>query len=159
MLIELRKLAISKHLSEETTAYSAEIWINGVKTFAASNHGHGGCDLYRQLGTMTEQQVNTWLKANQKPRLFNGVILEPDLETEIASLMDAAAARQSLTRKLKATVVTIEGEQVYTYPLKNRDRTALTAEILKRSPNATIVTVGDEPTITRALALLAIGDE
>ena len=59
MHIEMSKLAISKTLSEETTAYTAEVWVDGVKAFAASNHGHGGCDMYRQLGAVTEQQVNT----------------------------------------------------------------------------------------------------
>ena len=158
MHIELRKLAISKTLSEETTAYTAEIWINGVKAFAASNHGHGGCDMYRQLGTVTEHQANTWLKANRTPRIFHGMTLEPDLENEVAKLMDAAEARKTLLGKIRRSIVTIEDDKVFSYPLKGHDRASMTAAILKRTPTATIVTT-DEAMIARALALMPDADD
>lgn len=46
MHIELRKLRVVAALSEETACYTAEIWIDGVRSFAASNRGHGGADDY-----------------------------------------------------------------------------------------------------------------
>jgi len=159
MHIELRKLSISRALSEETTAYSAEIWIDGIKAFAASNHGHGGSDLYRQLGAVTEAEVDAWLKVNRSPRHFDGLTLEPDLETEIARLIDAVETRRVLLRKLKTAVVTIEDDAVFTYPLRNRDRSALVAALARSKPSATIVTVDDEATIARAIDLTAAGDD
>lgn len=58
MQIELRKLKLALYLSEETTAYSAEIWIDGELAFHASNQGHGGADLYRQIGRWSEKDVD-----------------------------------------------------------------------------------------------------
>jgi hypothetical protein len=46
MKIELKKLKISEHMSEETTAFTAEIYVNGVNAGYAKNHGHGGCTDY-----------------------------------------------------------------------------------------------------------------
>lgn len=42
MKIELRKIDYSASLSEETNAFSAEVWIDGRKEGWAQNHGTGG---------------------------------------------------------------------------------------------------------------------
>lgn len=44
MKIELRKVSHSKSLSEETPAYTAQVWVDGSHLCDVSNHGHGGCD-------------------------------------------------------------------------------------------------------------------
>lgn len=69
MKIEIRNLKIARSLSEETTAYTADIFVDGVKSFAASNHGTGGCDMYHRLPTATvsEADVNAWLATNVAP--------------------------------------------------------------------------------------------
>lgn len=69
MEIVIKNLKIARSLSEETTAYTATIYVDGVATFAASNHGTGGCDFYHTLPTakVTEAQVNEWLAANVSP--------------------------------------------------------------------------------------------
>lgn len=43
MRIELKKVTYSAALSEETNAFTADIWINGKKAGTARNSGHGGC--------------------------------------------------------------------------------------------------------------------
>ena len=58
MHIELRKLKVVDALSEETTCYSAEIWIDGQRAFLASNRGHGAADDYHAVGSVTEQAVD-----------------------------------------------------------------------------------------------------
>lgn len=57
MKIELRRINHNPRLSEETNAFSAEIWIDGERAFEARNQGQGGCDFYRQLGRWTEAEV------------------------------------------------------------------------------------------------------
>ena len=42
MRIELRKIDYSASLSQETTPFSADIWIDGIKEGHATNHGQGG---------------------------------------------------------------------------------------------------------------------
>ena len=46
MKIELKKLKIAEHMSEETTAFTAEIYVDGVNAGYAKNDGRGGCTDY-----------------------------------------------------------------------------------------------------------------
>jgi hypothetical protein len=46
MKIELKKLKIAEHMSEETTAFTADIYVNGKQAGYAKNDGHGGCTFY-----------------------------------------------------------------------------------------------------------------
>lgn len=46
MKIELKKLKIAEHMSEETTAFTADIFVNGKEAGYAKNDGHGGCTFY-----------------------------------------------------------------------------------------------------------------
>lgn len=43
MKIELKKFYFSERLSQETNAFTADVYINGVKAAYAENDGHGGC--------------------------------------------------------------------------------------------------------------------
>ena len=47
MKIELKKINHSKSLSEETPAYSAQVYVDGVHVCDVSNHGTGGPDMQR----------------------------------------------------------------------------------------------------------------
>jgi hypothetical protein len=47
MKIELRNVAYNARLSEETSAYAADVWIDGKKAGTTQNAGHGGPDLIR----------------------------------------------------------------------------------------------------------------
>jgi hypothetical protein len=40
--VELKRLQIYARLSEETTAFTADVWIDGKKAGYAKNEGHGG---------------------------------------------------------------------------------------------------------------------
>ena len=44
--IELRKLTVYERMSEETTAFVAEVYVNGVNVAHAKNDGHGGSTYY-----------------------------------------------------------------------------------------------------------------
>jgi hypothetical protein len=46
MKVELKKIQIYEKLSEETTAFYAEIFIDGKNCGYAKNEGHGGCTDY-----------------------------------------------------------------------------------------------------------------
>lgn len=41
-MIQLKKLAIFPRMSEETTAFAADVWVDGAKVGYAKNDGHGG---------------------------------------------------------------------------------------------------------------------
>lgn len=154
MLIELRKLRIIKALSEETPCYTAEIWIDGALAFHASNRGHGGADDYRQVRAITEAEVNSWLRVNRPTRSFHGMSFEPDLENEIARLMDEAEHLGLLRRRRCTNVITIEDGEVYTYPLKGRPAATLIAAIRAKKPDIEIVNETGEAGLARAVRVL-----
>lgn len=154
MLIELRTLRIIKALSEETPCYTAEIWIDGTLAFHAGNRGHGGADDYRQVGAITEAEVNSWLRANRPTRSFHGMSFEPDLEHEIARLMDEAEHLGLLRRRRRTNVIMIEDGEVYTYPLKGRHAATLIAAIRAKKPDIEIVNETGEAGLARAVRVL-----
>lgn len=155
MQIELRKLRISRALSEETTAYSAEIWIDGQLAFRATNNGHGGCDMYRSTGVLNEKTVNAWLLANRPVRDAHGMTLGHDLETEVADLIDRSMAIASIRRKLRTRILTIEDDAVYSYAIGKRPAAIVAAKIRRTRPSAIIVNDAGEEIIARAAAFLA----
>lgn len=70
MKIELKALKIASSLSEETTAYTATVLVDGQPAFDARNQGHGGCDLIRPLPGYkgpSEAEINAWLAVNEAP--------------------------------------------------------------------------------------------
>lgn len=154
MLIALRKLRIIKALSEETRCYTAEIWIDGAPAFHASNRGHGGADDYRQVGAITEAEVNSWLRANRPTRSFHGMTFQPDLEHEVASLMDQTEHFAMLRRRMRTNIVTIEDGEVYTYPLKGRSGAALVAVLRAKKPDIEVVNETGEAGLARAVHVL-----
>jgi len=55
--IELRKIQLAKNLSEETPAYTAQLWVDGKHFCDVQNQGHGGCDMYHAVKGV---QKNVW---------------------------------------------------------------------------------------------------
>ncbi len=43
MKVELKKVKYFPSMSEETSCFQAEVWINGKRAGYAENRGHGGC--------------------------------------------------------------------------------------------------------------------
>lgn len=49
MKLELRNVKVAESLSEETTAYTATLYVDGKPTVDCSNHGQGGPDMYHPI--------------------------------------------------------------------------------------------------------------
>lgn len=82
MKVELKNVKIAHELSQETIAYSGELWINGKLAAYASNHGTGGCDLYRPAndeGRALIAQAGEWAKTQPAIRGQFG-LLKMDFE-------------------------------------------------------------------------------
>lgn len=167
MKIEIRNLKIMRSLSEETTAYTATIYVDGKPAFDASNHGHGGCDFYRPLGDVTEQQVNAWLAENEAPdgpfeadpakrALYdNGSLC--DLETFVCRFLaqrerddEAKRIGKKLDKFLKDKVTAIN-EEGNLITFKAAPTPANIAAISDRYPAYRVVNGGDEATRDAAL--------
>lgn len=96
MKIELKKIDYSERLSEETNAFSADLYINGKKAGVASNRGHGGptdYDSYDKTGAALIKQAEEWCLA-LPPKTYPAegdvgpFTMEMNLENYIDDLMD-----------------------------------------------------------------------
>lgn len=90
MKIELKSIKFSEALSEETNAFTADVWINGKKAGYAKNDGHGGCTMvnpyinYRELFAEAEN----WAK--EQPKINIGSEEKPYLvSSNMESLIDS----------------------------------------------------------------------
>lgn len=153
MKIELRRINHNPKLSEETNAFSAEIWIDGERAFEARNQGQGGCDFYRQLGRWSEAEVDAWLKANRPIRPFQGLTLEHDLEAEVGDLLASELEYRRLKRLLRANLITIERGQIFQYPLRRRPLDLVARAVTATNPAAVIVNAGGDDAIRKAVAI------
>ncbi|WP_294131775.1 hypothetical protein [Sphingobium sp.] len=154
MKIELRRINHNPKLSEETNAYSAEVWIDGERAFDARNQGQGGCDHYRQIGQWTEAEVNAWLKSNRPILPFQGLTLEHDLEVEVGDLLAHELEHRRLKRLMRTNLVTIERGQIFQYPLRKRPLDLVASAVTTTNSHIVIVNGGDDNVIRQALVIL-----
>lgn len=111
--IELRKISHSASLSEETNAYTADLYVDGKLLAHVSNHGHGGCDMQHPAKGRTHAEIdelNAHIKATYPPKdtgmMLEGkpFIMEQDLETICGDLLTDHLLTKDLQRTLKRTV-------------------------------------------------------
>lgn len=157
MLIELRNVHYSAALSQETTAYAAEIWIDGELAFHARNEGTGGADLYNRVGRWTEAEVDAWLKANRPPHALDDFTCDHDLELEVSDLLARSVEGRRLKRLLRTNLITIENGQILQYPLRKRPLAIVARAVRVTNPEAVIVNDAGEDVRARALGLLLSG--
>ena len=111
---EVRNYKEYPRLSQETIAYNADIFLNGVKVACADNRGNGGCDCFTPANGFTQADVanlqkrakawwqecggnvnafettDKWLDwyVNQKPCGITAKAYVQKYETEMAALFD-----------------------------------------------------------------------
>lgn len=68
MKIELRRYSSNARLSEETIAYSADVYVDGVKVGHSSNHGTGGPDNVVIPDAKMRAKVEAFVKAQPPVR-------------------------------------------------------------------------------------------
>lgn len=158
--IEVRNLKTLASLSEETHCYTATIYVNGKPAFEASNHGHGGADLYRPIAPFTyedEKKIEEFLAAS-KPVISSGT--RPDgstwelrhgLEIEVGEQIENIIATKRLNRILKSQIAVITDRGLATYPKRFAPTPANIATIKARGEK---VVNGDAELEKQALALV-----
>lgn len=172
MKIELQKLKVVASLSQETTAYTAVIVVNGVRAFHAENRGHGAADAFYPMQGYDGPDLAAiidWLKANEPP--LGPFEPDPskraafdrgsacDLEIFVMRWIAKADATRKLSRVLKSNVVAIcAGGELVKF---NAQPTAAAIEGLKASnPTDVIVNDAAPDVFARALGAYAgIGHE
>ncbi|MFY9349698.1 MAG: hypothetical protein WBL20_17760 [Sphingobium sp.] len=154
MHIELRNIEYSEALSIDSTAYAAEVWIDGELAFRARNSGTGGADFITRQGRRTEDEVSAWLKANRPRPVIGGVRIDHDLEWEIGLLLNPALEHRRLIELMQTHLVTIEHGQIYQYPFGRYARANVRLAVLRANPDAIILNDAGEAALHMALDIL-----
>ncbi len=111
MKIELRKITYNARLSQETSAYAADVWIDGVKRGSVQNAGHGGPDMVypQQLAVELYNYAKTL-----PPTVYQGMTLDASIEGVFGDLLQTHLVTKDLTRALKTkTLFTVADGKIY----------------------------------------------
>lgn len=98
MKIELRRFTTNARLSRETTAFAADVWVDGKKAGCAENDGHGGCTMVHldpSVRGKVEAHGKTLVPAEY--RSFTGGaewIVDQLVEAELQKRSDKAFAKK-----------------------------------------------------------------
>lgn len=86
MNIELKKIKIIKSMSQETTCFTADLWIDGEKAAYVSNRGTGGANFYHFFDKNLQGSFFAYCKSlnplqtDEYKHLFpNGLPMDADL--------------------------------------------------------------------------------
>jgi len=102
MKIELKNIKFSEHLSEETNAFTADIFVNRKKVGYAKNDGHGGCTWYHPYSVEDRAIINEAEKycLGLPPIKYSTLEIPMNLEFKIDLLFEDWL-KKDLNKKLK----------------------------------------------------------
>jgi len=102
MKVELKSLKVHKDMSEETTCFSATIYIDGIKAGDARNSGHGGMTMVHIFDPDLRKKLAAFVDTlpTEKSQYFpEGLKLEVD--SYIDTLVEQAEELKWLKRNCK----------------------------------------------------------
>ncbi len=108
MKIELRRITYNARLSDETSCYAADVWVDGKKRGTVSNSGTGGPDRIdpREL----EYEINAYAKTLPPVKTGDGYVLEQCADLIFGELLDRHIVGKALKRQLaKKTIFVRDG--------------------------------------------------
>jgi hypothetical protein len=102
MKIELKSVYFSEALSEETNAFTANVWVNNKKCGYAKNDGRGGCTEYHPYPEQRElfKQAEQWAKEQPPIKCeFNG--REFEINSNMEAIIDNLLEKHLLAKEEK----------------------------------------------------------
>jgi len=149
--VELRKVKIARHMSEETTAFTADLWVDGKHIGHVKNDGRGGANFidhrYDGKGLNTRDEVRAfkeWCKTLPPHRDEWGESPMGD-DLYISLLLDEWEETQQIKRMCKTKIlVRYEGEEDFRvfqakWPEGNDAQLAIMAKLTKQVQPQVIV--------------------
>lgn len=124
--IELRRISHNKRLSEETPAYTADLYVDGVLFSHVGNHGHGGPDDQRPAKGKTYADIaalEALVEATFPKRTYDfgdGKKGEfaASIESICAQLLDRADLEKMIRRDISRKVMFIKPDDGKLYGIK-----------------------------------------
>lgn len=112
MKIELKRITYNKRLSQETSAYAADIWVDGIKRGTVQNDGHGGPDMIHPWELT--QEINAYAKTLPQTE-FCGTMLDMSVEMIFSNLLNLHLVEADLKRNMKTKTFFVGGDgKLYT---------------------------------------------
>lgn len=149
---ELRRITYNSRLSEETSAYAADLYVDGKLFAHVSNSGHGGCDMQHPAKGKTYADVQALDKLIKEttPARDSGMVIkgepfmmESDLETVCGELLATHLITKDLQRLLKRTIAYYDPAknviQVFKGKHEGVARAHLVTETMRKHPDAKIL--------------------
>lgn len=128
--VELKSIKHNVRLSEETYSYSANLYINGKKSFAVSNEGRGGCDNAYPYEGFTNKDlsiINDYFKYNFNATVFGGSkgvldesnILFNNLEEWCCDQVTLHVLKKEMKSSLRKEVLAFSDGNMISYDINN----------------------------------------
>lgn len=138
-IITLKKVKSLASLSEETIAYTADLYVDGVLLGHVSNHGQGGADEFHPAKGKT---YNDYMEADKrvkatypKSKVF-GMELEESLESLCQTMVEHERLKTNFRSTLSRRWVLADGGKIYTAKkIKGREAAHL-AKLKQSYPKA-----------------------
>lgn len=172
--VELKSIRTHASLSEETTAYSAKIVVDGVMLGEVSNSGQGGCDRFQAVKKSPEGAYRMYDEACRRvkaemPRQNLADPGEPenmvddDMDYLCSRLVADDDLRKRMRRMMKTRVLvfekgrpTVPGTPLHEYRLQSPTvLSAIATSIRRRHPDAWILNEQTEDEAMEAIRLAA----
>jgi hypothetical protein len=102
MNITLKNVSYSAAMSQETSCFTATIYVDGVKAGDARNDGHGGSTFI--FPHSLEKQIEVYAKT-LPPRVFQDMTLSMDADMVIGDLLSDHLLLKEMRAKMKNTIL------------------------------------------------------
>lgn len=144
MNFEIKKLKVHPDMSEETLAFSAELWIEGKKAVHVSNDGRGGCHLPRPFdagGGKLLRELQAYAKTLPAV-VYHGRSLDMDLDMLLDDRIERMQMEKSLTRMMKGKVFWMENGKMYERKAKGvPEQRVVIDSVLQKYPGVSILNI------------------
>lgn len=140
MKIELKSIQYSAFASQETSCYSANLYVDGRKIGTVGNDGQGGCDRFHGDRAAFDA-ADLWCRTNlPKWAGLDGETLDTDLELHCGALIDDWLAAKHLRSTLRANVMFLHPVDGRLYQVRHKGEIArTTAAVTRQHPGATVL--------------------
>ena len=136
-IISLKNVKYAAFLSEETSAFTATVFVDGVRFGTAENSGKGGATIVRadKGGYAAEKELNERIKATYPkgkfPEEYGGGEYERNLENVIDDALGDYLALKDYQKKIKNQIVYVKEGKAYAMPKKFKPTLEMIDRFLK----------------------------
>jgi hypothetical protein len=107
MNITIKNVKHSEFASQETNCFEATVYLNGIKSFIASNDGQGGCSRYESVKDRSYQDIEeakAWVSSLPAVETEFGTF-DDDLDFYISRLVEREISKRQLKAIMRKNVV------------------------------------------------------